>query len=396
MQDKITALCAAMVPQAIAWRHQIHRCPELGFHETETTRLITEFLESLGNIEVQRPLPTGAVGILKGKKPGMTLAFRADIDALPITEDESHDPRSACDGVMHACGHDAHTATLLSAAAVLSQLQEEICGEIRFIFQPAEEAPPGGGCKMVEAGAVDGVDYIFALHGHVPADPGMFFVKSGPLFASSYNFDIELTGKQAHAAFPFNGIDSILTASQIIAALNTLIPRSVDNSMRAVLTVTQIHGGNTHNVIPEKVSFGGTIRMLDSRCEETILERVKSIAEHTARMNGAQCSVVFDKGYALVDNDAKAAEAVRRVLTAHYGQEHVTEPVALMGGEDFSAYLKKVPGCYYRIGIRKVQEDGSVHQPHTSRYIFNDEAFNYSIESVVRILLEAQNIIAGL
>lgn len=396
MQDKISELCRDMVPQAIELRHHIHRHPELGFHEENTTRLIVEHLKSLGNVEVWQPLPTGAVGILKGARPGMTLAFRSDIDALPITEDPGHCPCSELEGVMHACGHDAHTSTLLAAAAVLSKLQDQICGEIRFIFQPAEEAPPGGGSQMVEAGVMEGVDYIFALHGHVPADPGMFFVKPGPLFATSYNFDIELTGKQAHAAFPFNGIDSILTASQIIYALNTIIPRSVDNSMRAVLTVTQIHGGNTHNVIPEKVSFGGTIRMLDTRCEDVILEQVKLTAENTARMHGAECSVVFEKGYALVNNDEKAAFAVHQVLAKHFGEDHVAEPVPLMGGEDFSAYLQKAPGCYYRIGIRKVQEDGGVYQPHTSRYVFNDDAFKYSIESVVRVLLEVQGMLEGM
>lgn len=388
MLKDITALCQAIAPQAAQWRHHIHQHPELGFQEFETTRFIEEHIAALGNLEIQRPLSTGLVAVLKGGRPGPTLAFRADIDALPITERPEHEYCSQNEGVMHACGHDGHTATLLGAAAVLSQLQSEIAGEVRFIFQPAEEAPPGGAAQLVQSGVLEGVDYIFALHGHVPADPGNFFVKSGPLFAGSYNFDVELTGKEGHAAFPFNGVDSILTASQIITALHTIIPRSVDNSMRAVLTVTQIHAGNTHNVIPEKVTFGGTIRMLDSRCEETILNRVRNVCQHTAAMNGAECSVVFDKGYGVVENDPKAAEAVRKVLTTRFGADHVVEPVPLMGGEDFSAYLGVVPGCYYRVGIRTVQEDGSVAQPHTARYIFNDDALPYTIESVVRVLLE--------
>lgn len=389
MLKDVTALCQAVAPQAAQWRHHLHRNPELGFHEHETTRFLEERIAALGNFEVQRPLPTGLVAILKGATPGPTLAFRADIDALPITERPDHEHCSQNDGVMHACGHDGHTATLLGAAAVLSQLQSELSGEVRLIFQPAEEAPPGGAAALVKAGVLDGVDYIFALHGHVPAEPGHFFVKPGPLFAGSYNFDVSITGKEAHAAFPFNGVDAVLAAAQVIAALHTVIPRSVDNAMRAVLTVTQIHGGNTHNVIPETVTFGGTIRMLDSRCEETILSRVRAVCEHTAAMNGAQCQVRFEPGYALVENDAKAAAAVQAILAARFGADHVTEPVPLMGGEDFSAYLAVAPGCYYRTGIRKVQDDGFVAQPHTARYVFNDDALPYTIESVVRVLLEA-------
>ncbi|MEG0020081.1 MAG: amidohydrolase, partial [Oscillospiraceae bacterium] len=333
--------------------------------------------------------PTGLVAIMRGEKPGKTLAFRADIDALPIEEYEGNAVVSKNHGVMHACGHDGHTASLLGTAKVLSQIKELVEGEIRLIFQPAEEAPPGGAAPLVKAGVMKGVDYIFAMHGHVYNDPGIFFVKPGPLFAATYTFDLNITGMEAHAAFPFNGIDSILLASNVVVALNSIIPRTVDNAQQAVLTITKFNGGNAYNIMPEKVTLGGTLRVLDSRCEKSLLEKIPQVSAGICAVYGAKCEFVLHEGYNIVENDEKAAAAVRQVLESHFGAENILTPEPLMGGEDFSEYLKEVPGCYYRFGIRKPKADGSICQAHKSHYEFNDDALKYTIESAVRVLLEA-------
>lgn len=393
MTNNLTQLCKEMQDEVIAWRHHLHKHPELGFKEFETTTFIEEKLRSFGGIEVTRPTPTGVVGILKGGLPGKTLAFRADIDALPILEDERNTPRSETDGIMHACGHDAHTAVLLGACSLLAKMKDTICGEIRFIFQPAEEVPPGGAAAMVDAGVMKGVDYVFAMHFDVTAEPGTFMVKPGVLYASTYTFDIDIKGRNAHAAFPFNGIDSLLIASNIVVALNGIIPRYINNAQRSVLSVTQIHGGNAHNIIPENVSIAGTIRILDKACERVLLERVRTITEGICAMHGASCELKLEKHYGLVESDAQAAAGVKQILETHFGKENVKEPVPLMGGEDFSAYLQEVPGCYYRAGTRKVNETGEACPPHQSRYQFNDASIPYAVESVSSILLEISDML---
>lgn len=388
MADPITALCQQVSKEAVSWRRRLHELPELGFQEFKTSEFIESQLRAFGGIEVWRPTPTGVVGILQGQRPGKTVAFRADIDALPIREDPALDPCSHVDGVMHACGHDGHTATLLGTAKVLSRLREQLAGKILFLFQPAEECPPGGAAAFVKAGVLNGVDMIFGMHYHVPEDPGVFLVKPGPLFASTYSFDIQIIGKGAHAAFPQSGVDTVLLASNVVVALNGIIPRSIDNAQRCVLTVTGIQSACSYNSIPDVVHLLGTIRMLDRRCEAELLTRVREVVQGLCSIYHAQCEIDIRKGYDLVESTPRIAEAVRSVLAAHFGSGKVIEPVPLMGGEDFSAYLHEVPGCYFRAGTRKVKPDGSVAPPHSGGYQFNDESLPYAIEAQTRILLE--------
>ena len=388
MADLIATLCHQAARQAAGWRHWLHERPELSFQEFETTAFIEAQLRSFGGIEIRRPTPTGVVGVLRGGRPGKTTAFRADIDALPIQEDPALEPHSQRDGVMHACGHDGHTATLLATAKVLSQLRDQVSGTILFLFQPAEECPPGGAAAFVQAGVLQGVDLIFGMHYHVPEDPGVFLVKPGPLFASTYSFDVELLGKGAHAAFPQTGVDTVLLAAHVVTALNELIPRCIDNRCRAVLTVTGIQSPRTYNSMPDAVSLQGTIRILDRACETLLLTRVREVIEGLCHTYRAHCKIDLRKGYDLVESTPALAEAVRRVLVRCFGEEHVVEPTPLMGGEDFSAYLKVVPGCYFRAGTRKRKPDGSVSPPHSSTYEFNDDSLPYAVEAQVRVLLE--------
>lgn len=388
MVDSITALCREAAGKACLWRRQLHEYPELGFQEFKTTSFIAERLHSFGGIDVHFPTSTGVVGVLRGGKPGKTIAFRADIDALPIHENPDHDPCSKVEGVMHACGHDAHTATLLGTAMVLSQLQNQLAGTVLFLFQPAEECPPGGAAAFVQAGALKGVDMVLGMHYHVPEDPGIFLVKPGPLFASTYSLHIRITGRGAHAAFPQTGVDSILLAANLVVALNTVIPRYIENSKRAVLTITGIRSSCSHNSMPETVELMGTIRILDRACERFLLTKVREISEGLCGVYQARCEVELQKGYDMVESTPAVASAVRSILITHFGEDHVKEPVPLMGGEDFSAYLNEAPGCYFRAGSCRRKPDGSVSPPHSSDYEFNDAALPTAVEAQVRILLE--------
>ena len=393
MKEYIVSLCEDAAIAARSWRRHLHENPELSFQEFETTRYIEKILGSFTNIEIQKPTSTGLVGILRGAFPGKTVAIRADIDALPIEEDPTNDICSKVSGIMHACGHDGHTATLLGTAKVLSALRSELRGTIKFIFQAAEECPPGGAEEMVEAGILDDVDMIFGMHYHVPEDPGIFLIKPGPLYSSTYNLNITINGRGVHAAFPQNGIDIILLASQIVVGISSIIPRCIDNSKRSVLTITGIECPLTYNSIPESISLIGTMRTLDSNAGAIIIKRVTDLCNNYCSIYGASCDVEFIKGYDIVSSTPSIATATRKVLIGEFGESNIIEPTPLIGGEDFSAYLHKVPGCYFRSGTRKRKKDGSVMPPHSSGYEFNDDSLLPSIKAQVAILMNASNML---
>lgn len=394
MEDYLIKLCEEAASKAVGWRRCMHEHPELSFKEVGTTAFIERILRGFDGITVERPLKTGLVAVLKGDLPGKTVAMRADIDALPISEDESLPIRSKVPGVMHACGHDAHAATLLGTAEVLSKIRHTLHGTVKFIFQPAEECPPGGAKDMVACGVLNNVDMIFGMHYHVYEDPGTFLVKPGPLYASTYDMRIELSGKGGHAAFPHSGTDCILLASQIVVGINGIIPRFIDNAKRSVLTVTGITSPMAYNSFPDSVTLIGTMRSLDKDAEALIIRKVTELCQSYARLFEASCSVTFTKGYDLVSSDPVIAAAVRKTLTEEFGEAHVKEPVPLMGGEDFSSYLARVPGCFFRSGTRTVKSDGSVSPPHCSSYEFNDDAILPSVKAQVSVLLNVPGMIS--
>ena len=391
--DRIQQLCRSVQEEVTQWRHHFHENPELGFAEVNTTAFIVDRLKSFG-IEVWQPTKTGVIGIIRGEKPGKTIAYRADIDALPIQESEENNPRSKTDGVMHACGHDGHTATLLGVAKVLAELRDELTGEIRLIFQPAEECPPGGAVSLVAAGVMKAVDCVFGMH-YTTTDPaGLFSIKEGPLYASTCDFDIIVTGAGVHAAYPHKGKDTILIASNLVVALNGIIPRSIDSTNRCVLSVTTFQGGTAHNVIPETVTIGGTMRYLNEESGQYLIQRVHEVADGIARMYGATVEVRLTKGYQMLENHPEPTQAVRKILTQHFGEDAVIEAPAVMGGEDFSAYVKETRGCYYRIGAMKPKADGKVYPAHQCKYEMSDDALVFGVEAGVRILLEAPSLLS--
>lgn len=387
MEDCIKQLVENTIPYVLEWKRYFHMHPEVAFKEYDTTEKICSLLESFGNIEVIRPCPTGAVGILQGDKPGKTIAFRADIDALPVKEQVKSEYISKTDGVMHACGHDANMAMLLGAAKILSEMKDQIHGEIRFIFQPAEEVPHGGARKMVEAGALDGVDVIFGAHADTLTKCGAILLKHGAMMASSYTFHLTVYGRGGHAAFPDQNIDCISAASEIISSFNRVVSREVRALDSVVVTPTQIHAGNSLNVMPDEVTICGTIRILQGECEDRVLGRLQDVAESIAAMYGGSCSFNVDKSYSALSNDKILYDAAKIIMTKAFGHDMVLEDSAVMGAEDFSEYLAVTRGFYYKIGGRRLTGD-PIGPHHSSTFELNDDMLSNGVEACVRMLSE--------
>jgi amidohydrolase len=368
----------------IAWRRHLHQHPELSFHEERTARFVADTLASFGGLEITRPTPTSVVARLKGSRPGPVLAMRADIDALPIEERNSHDFVSSNPGVMHACGHDGHTSMMLGAAKVLAGRREEIAGEVRFVFQHAEELNPGGAEELVKAGVMDGVDMVIGAHLWLPMPYGQVGVRSGALMASPDNFVITISGSGGHAAIPHETVDSIAIAAQVVTNLQHVVARNVDPLASAVVSVTRIAGGTTYNVIPGQVELAGTVRTFDATLRARVPELMKRIVAGVTAAHGASFTFDYDPGYRAVHNDERATDLLRRAVTRALGMDALVEAIPTMGGEDFSAYQQKVPGSFFFIGARN--EERGITNPHHHECFDIDER---ALDSGTRIFVAA-------
>ena len=368
----------------ISWRRHLHQHPELSFHEERTAQFVADTLASFGNLEITRPTPTSVVARLTGTHPGPVLAMRADIDALPIDEKNSHDFISRHAGVMHACGHDGHTSMLLGAAKVLCGRRDELTGEIRFVFQHAEELNPGGAEELVRAGVMDGVDMIIGAHLWLPMPYGQVGVRSGALMASPDNFVVTITGSGGHAAIPHETTDPIAIAAQVITNLQHIVARNVDPLASAVVSVTRIAGGTTYNVIPGQVELAGTVRTFDPALRARMPELMKRIVGGITAAHGASFTFDWDAGYRPVINDERVSELLRRAVVRALGAEALVEAVPTMGGEDFSAYQEKVPGSFFFIGARN--EERGITNPHHHECFDLDER---ALDSGTRIFVAA-------
>ena len=370
--------------QAIAWRRHLHAHPELSFEEHETTRYIEQALAEIGGLEVDRPTETGVVARLYGARPGKTLALRADIDALPITEETGLEFSSTRPGAMHACGHDGHTAMLLAAAKVLVGRRDELAGEVRFLFQPAEEVPPGGARAFVEAGVMDGVDLIVGAHLFSTVEVGKIAAPVGPMTAAADIWDAEVQGKGGHAAMPHQAVDPIVVASEVVLAFQQLVSRSVDPIKSAVVSVTRFEGGTAHNVIPEAVKLAGTVRTFDPEVRTTMRAGMERVLRGVTDAHGAGYSFEYVEGYGPVINDAEAAELVRAAAVAELGEDVLVEQPPIMGGEDFSAYLSRAPGVFFVVGAG--EKGWTPH--HHPRFTIDENAFRNGIAVFVRTALD--------
>ena len=332
----------------IKTRRDIHKHPELSFKEFRTSKLVADKLESYG-IKVERNIgKTGVVGTLSGNKKGKTIALRADMDALPIQETGNVSYKSINDGVMHACGHDAHVAMLLGAAEVLSNMRNKINGVIKFIFQPAEEGY-GGAKFMIEDGAIDEVDEIYGLHVWNYQKSGTVGVQSGPVMAAADMFTIKIKGVGGHGATPQGTVDCVIVAAHLIQALQTIVSRNTNPLESTVVTIGQINGGYNFNIIADEIILKGTTRAYTHENKNLIKERMKTIIAGIEKTFGAKIKLQYKDGYPPVINNSKITSKLTEAAKTVVGK-NVIKPYLSMGGEDFSYFAEKVPGCFFFLG----------------------------------------------
>jgi amidohydrolase len=390
----LDSVAGALRDQVVSWRRYFHRHPELSFHEHETARFVEETLRKFGGLEVSRPTATSVMARLLTGRPGPTLAFRADMDALPIHEENSHEFVSTTPGVMHACGHDGHTAVLLGVAKIMTERRDELQGELRFIFQHAEEVLPGGAQAMVDAGVMDGVDLIVGQHIWATLEQGQIGVKPGAMMAAPDTFFITIRGKGGHAAKPNETIDPIPIGAQVVMGLQTLVSRVVDPIEPAVLSVTQFHAGTTHNVIPEEAKLVGTVRTFDRDLRARMPKDMERVVKGITEAHGAEYEFAYQDGYRPVVNDpavtARVAETARRL----FGEERVVTLPPNMGGEDFSAFMEKAPGTFFYTGGGNV-ERGIVHPHHHPRFDIDESSLDLSLRLFVAVGLDVLGKAAG-
>ena len=374
---------ADMHEEMIAWRRDIHAHPELGFEEQRTSDMVAEKLASFG-CEVHRGIGgTGIVGVLRAGDSSRAIGLRADMDALPIQEGNTFGHRSVHDGKMHACGHDGHTTMLLGAARYLAETRN-FDGQVNFIFQPAEEGL-GGALAMIADGLFEQFpcDAIFGMHNRPGLALGRFAVRGGAMMAGGALFDIDITGKGAHGARPESSIDPVVVAAHITTALQTIVSRNTRPLDSAVLSVTRIHAGDAHNVIPQTARLSGTARAFSGEVLSLLEEGMKRVVNGIAAGFGAIAKVDFRVIFAPTVNDAAEADFAAGVCAEIAGAENVErEPPLIMASEDFSFMLEKVPGCYFNIGNGEGEEVCEVHNP---AYDFNDDALPAGASVFVRL-----------
>jgi amidohydrolase len=370
--EKVTA-------DAVAWRRHLHANPELSFHEHETARFVRETLASFGGLEIESPTATSVVARLRGERPGPTLALRADMDALPIQEESGVDYASRTAGVMHACGHDGHTAMLLAVARLLLANRGDVSGEIRFLFQHAEEVPPGGAAELVAAGAVEGVDAVIGLHLESTLEVGKVAVLDGACTAAADTFSVRIQGRGGHAAFPHTTVDPVAVSAQAITNLQHIVARNTSPLDSIVVSVTRIAGGTADNIIPEAIEFGGTVRSYRQEARERTRELIGRVLDGVTTAHGATYELDYLDGYAPVVNDPQLAAVVREAA----GADRLVETEPIMAGEDFSAYLRVAPGCFFFVGAG---HDGAFPHHHP-RFKIDERALPVGIETFVRTAL---------
>jgi amidohydrolase len=386
----IQKIVEAVQEEVIEWRRHIHENPELSFQEVETSKYVNEKLQSFGNIEVSRVTATSVMGRLVGNQPGKILGLRADMDALPILEETGLPFASKNNGVMHACGHDGHTSMLLGAAKVLSQLKDEIKGEIRFFFQHAEELFPGGAGEMVKAGVADAIDGVIGLHLGSQGPLGKFSVCYGHTTAACDDFDLVIQGRGGHGSAPFESVDPIAIGVQLVNGINQIISRKVDAGQRAVISVTQFHGGTANNIIPDRVTIGGTVRMFDPEIRKQIPIWIEKLTKGLTEAHDATYQLDYHFGYSPVINEEKITSLVEETIVETFGESNRVLSQAIMGSEDFSAFSEAAPGCFVFLGAgsENLEENFPHHHP---KFDVKEEAFILGVNYYVRTALKFLN-----
>jgi amidohydrolase len=375
LEKKIKQLAEQYAPEFIRIRQRIHANPELSYREFETSKLVGDKLSEL-NIPFEIKAGTGVVGLIHGRQPSdRVIALRADMDALPIQEENELPYRSRHDGVMHACGHDAHTAILLGASKILQELKKEWVGTVKLIFQPGEEKNPGGASLLIKESVLEdpAPEAIFGLHVHPSLATGKLSFRSGKVMASADELYFSIKGRGGHAAAPQTTVDTILVASQVVVALQQIISRNNNPFSPSVLSITSFQGGHTTNVIPSEVKLMGTFRALDEEWRFKAHGLIRKIAVGVAESMGAEIDVHIDVGYPAVQNNEKLNNLARRQAEQYIGKENVSETEMRMGAEDFGFYTQKIPGCFYRLGVMNIQK-GILSGVHTPTFNIDESA----------------------
>jgi amidohydrolase len=367
-----------ILPGVIADRRHLHENPELGFQEFKTAEFVRQRLESLGVEDIRTGIAvTGVTGLIRGTAdgPGRNVLLRADMDALPITEENEVDYRSQTEGVMHACGHDAHTAILLGVARILTDRRDQFSGTVKLCFQPAEETPPGGAIRMIAEGVLENpmVDAVIGLHMSSAEPTGRIILGGGPAMGGGDLFQVEVQGQGGHAASPHESVDPVAIGAQIVTALQTLVSRETDPMDTVVVTVGMFQGGDAFNVIPDTATFGGTVRAFDMDKLDEVNRRIEEIASGIAASMGGSATVTIHRGYPPTINDGAVSELVRQAATDAVGEENVGTIEPKLGGEDFSHYLRVKPGTFFFVGSRN-EEEGIVHGHHHPRFDIDEDS----------------------
>ncbi|MCA0753920.1 amidohydrolase [Paenibacillus sp. N4] len=371
--DIVDQTLQQLYPQMVRWRRHLHQYPELSFHERVTAGWIASQLTELG-CDVRTDVGGhGLIASIKGDLPGPVVALRADIDALPIQDEKTCEYASKIPNVMHACGHDAHTATLLAIAAYYSANRAQLKGERRLLFQAAEEVTPGGALPMINDGALEGVDAIYGVHLWTPLASGLVASKPGPFMSAADEFVIDIIGRGGHGGLPHQAVDSIMIGSALVQAVQSIVSRSVNPLHPAVVTIGSFQAGSTNNIIAERCRMKGTVRSFDEQTRWLIHERLESLIRHTCSMYGAEHEYQMRIGYPPVVNDETEAERFFNVGRRLFGEQSVQLSEAITIAEDFSYYLQKVPGCFMFVGAGS-EECGAVYSHHHPKFDINERA----------------------
>ena len=399
-KDPIDKAISKNLNTIIDLRHQIHQYPELGNREFKTAKLVAEHLRSLG-IEVETDIAyTGVVGVLKGNKPGPVVAVRADMDALPVTEETDLPFKSTVKttyldkevGVMHACGHDIHTSVQLGVASVLASMKRSLPGTVKFIFQPAEEGPPpgeeGGAELMLKEGVFDNPkpSAVFGLHTHAALEVGELGLTIGPAMAAVDQFIITIKGKQSHGAYPHKSVDPIIMATEVVTAFQTIRSRSLSPLEPSVVTVGIIRGGERFNIIPEEVHLEGTVRTYDPEVQDMVEKRMNEILKGITLAYGGSFELNYERGTPATINNPELCKQMIPTLERVVGKDNLKMMDPVMGGEDFALFANEVPGIYYRLGVVKPgTTSGWIHTP---TFRADDSSLEVGIRAMSNLVLD--------
>jgi amidohydrolase len=404
-QDDVDRISAGLEQKVIEWRRDMHSNPELGNREFRTAKLVADHLRALG-LEVQTGVAhTGVVGVLRGGKPGPVVALRADMDALPVTEEVNVHFASKVrtqwagkeTGVMHACGHDTHVAILMGVAETLTALKPQLAGTVKFIFQPAEEGPPpgeeGGAALMIKQGVMDSdpkPEVIFGLHIGSMYETGTIGYRPGPAMAAADILRITVKGRQTHGSAPWRGVDPIVVAAQIVLGLQTIVSRQVNIAKEpAVVTIGGIDGGNRFNIIPDKVEMVGTVRTFDEALREDVHRRIRLTAENIAEASGATAEVTIEKPYAVTINNIALTEHMLPTLIRVAGEENVILRDRVMGSEDFSFFAQRAPGLFVWLGGSPKGIDlSTAASNHSPRFFIDESSLLLGVRALTHLTLD--------